>query len=431
MADIEKIKIKKEKLPSSVKLTITISKADWQIFEEEILDNLKLSLDIPGFRAGKAPKNLVKNQIEESKLTQEILERILPLSYEQVVRQEKIEPIGSPLIKIIQLENGKDFIYEAMIALKPEIKLTSYKNLKVKKEKVEVEDKAVEKEMGLLIKRFSDFKDKKEKALNGDRVLIDFSTKLNGEEIKDFKGENEPVIIGGDNLVSVFSQKLRGKKADDEFNFSTVLPRDFKKQGLAGQKVNFSVKVKAVQKIVEPSLKELAQKLGHKKEDELKEKIRQYLVTRKEKEVEKEWENVLMEKIAQKTKLVLPEVLVSQEQERLINQVAQNLAMQGESLDSFLKKVKSDKEEFSKQFKDQAQKNLTFSFILEAIADKEKIKINDKEVQEAIDKERSNLLMQGYQEKDVEQHLNEHAMPQTIKAHLRLNKALDLVKENN
>jgi trigger factor len=146
MTKLDKVSVKRENLPhASAKLTITVPKELWQDFEEEILDNLKLSINIPGFRKGFAPKNLVRSQIEEDKLAQEVLERLLPLSYSHAVKKENLKPIGSPQIKITQFEKDKDFVYEAELALLPEVKLGNYKNLNIKKPKVILSDAEVNK----------------------------------------------------------------------------------------------------------------------------------------------------------------------------------------------------------------------------------------------------------------------------------------------
>ncbi|MDD3773781.1 MAG: trigger factor [Patescibacteria group bacterium] len=433
MTNLKNIKIKRENLPAAtVKLTITVPVADWNSFEEEILENLKLSLNIPGFRAGKAPQNLVRGQIEEDKLAQEVLERILPLSYGEAVKKEKIKPIGAPRVKIIQFEKGKDFKYEAEIALYPEIKLGDYKKIKIAKPKVKLDKKDVDRELSLLIKRFADFKETKKNALKDNRVLIDFKTQTEkGEEIADFNGQNEPVVIGGDNLIKDFSEKLEGKKAGDKIEFVATLPKDFQKTGLAGQKVKFLIEVKSVQEVIEPTMKELAKKLGHEKEEELREKITEYLSGQKEKQAENEWENMLVEKVAAKSKVEVAPALVEQEQERLIGQISQDLAMQGQTLDAFLAKVKSTKDEFAAQFKAQAEKNLTFSFILQAIADKEKISVSDKEIEVAMQKEKMNLKMQGHKDEEIEKHQAEDSHKQSISSHLKLDKALAKLKEIN
>ena len=432
MTKLDKVSVKRENLPhASAKLTITVPKELWQDFEEEILDNLKLSINIPGFRKGFAPKNLVRSQIEEDKLAQEVLERLLPLSYSHAVKKENLKPIGSPQIKITQFEKDKDFVYEAELALLPEVKLGNYKNLNIKKPKVSLSDAEVNKELKLLIKRLSDFKDTNVKVVNGNRVLINFTVKKNGEEIKDFKGENEPIMIGGNNVIADFSKQLLGKSANDQFTFTTTLSKDFNRAGLAGQKVEFQVEVKAVQKVIEPTLVEVAKKLGHKNEADLKGKISEYLKMQKEKEAEKQWGNDLMEKLTQGSKVDLSPTLVSQEQERLIKQISQDLTMQGESLDSFLQKTKSSKDEFAKQFKIQAEKNLVFSFLLQSIVDKEQIKVTTKEIDQAIKREKMELKIQGHKEEDIEKHLQEESHRHGLKSHLRLDKAVALIKEAN
>lgn len=433
MTNLKNIQIKKENLPAStVKLTIAVPKVVWDSFESEILENLKATISIPGFRVGKAPENLVRGQIEEDKLAQEVLEKILPLSYSEAIKKEKLKPIGSPRIKIIQFEKGKDFKYEAEIALYPKIKLGDYKKIKVAKPKVKLDKKDVDHEIKMLIKRFSDYKETKNGAKKNNRVLIDFKTQTEkGEEIANFKGQNYSVIIGGDNLIKDFSEKLEGKKAGDKIEFIKTLPKDFEKTGLAGQKVKFLIEVKSVQKVVEPTMKELAKKLGHKKEEELREKITEYLSGQKEKQAENEWENMLVEKVASKSKIEVAPALIEQEQERLIGQISQDLAMQGQTLDTFLAKVKSTKDEFAAQFKKQAEKNLIFSFLLQAIADKEKIKVSDKEIEMALAKEKMNLKMQGHKDEEIEKHQVSDTHKQSLRSHLKLDKALAKLKEFN
>ena len=245
-----KIEVNKKDLPTStVQLEIKVPFDEWRRFELRITSRLAQGLKIPGFRPGKAPLNLVKNQLEEEKIAQEVLEEILPLSYAEAVKKTKIRPVGPPKIKITQFEKGKDFIYTAECALWPKFNLPDYRKIKVKKPKVEVEDKEVEREIKLLRKRLASVRPKKGVIKKGDRVLVDYQGSIKGKNIPELNKKDVWLIVGETVIFPGFGEKIVGKKKGETVKFTLNLSKDFVQKGLAGQKITFNVLIKKVEKL--------------------------------------------------------------------------------------------------------------------------------------------------------------------------------------
>ncbi|MCD6422094.1 trigger factor [bacterium] len=427
-----KIKVKKEKLPSStVKLTITVPLSEWKKVEVRVVSESAKFVNLPGFRPGKAPERLVRAQLGEDKLAQEVLERILPLSFGEAIKQAKIRPVGEPKVKITQFEAGKDFVYEVECAVWPKVKLPDYRKIKVKKPKVSVSEKEVKEELEALKKRLQPYKATKEAIKEGDRVQLDYRGRIEGRIIPSLLKRKTWVLVSKDAVLPGFGKHLLGRKAGDKFTFSLKLPKDFPEQGLANQEVEFEVKIHRALRPSSISLSEIAKKLGYKNTEELKKRLKETIQRQKEEEAERKWEREILEKIAKKTKMELPPQLVLEEENRLWQQFSYDLALQGLSLETFLSRAKAKKEDLRKQFQAQAEKNLQHSFILHEIAKREKIKVSDKELKEVVTKERWRLRQMGYPEDEITRYLESEERKRELRTEAKLRKVLDFLKTLN
>jgi len=426
------IRAKKENLPAStVKIKVIVPLSEWKKFEIQIVSHASQGLDISGFRPGKAPLDLIKNRLEDDKIAQEVLEKVLPLSYLEAIKKFDLRPIGSPKIQILQFEKDKDFIYTAECALWPKIQLPNYKKLKIQKPKISLNQEEIDRELELLKKRLTNFRPKKGKIEKGDRVQIDFVGKINQKTLPQLKRNNFWLIIDEQEVLPGFSKKLLGKKIGENLNFELRLPNVDSYQGLAGQRVFFSVKIKKIEKPLPITLEQIAKKLGHKDVKELKAKIKNFLVSQKEKEAENKWQSAILEKIAEHTKIEISPWLIAQEQERLIQQLSQDLALQGQNLEQFLLRIKKDKKEFEEQLKKQAEKNFVHSFILHEIAKKQGIKIKKSELKKAMEEQRTRLIHQGYKEEEIDRLLKDEGRQNQIITELKIARVMDFLKKLN
>ncbi len=424
-----KVQVRKKELPAStVRLEIRVPKEEWQRFELRVTSRLAQGLKLPGFRPGKAPLGLVKNRLEEDKIAQEVLEELLPLSYAEAVKQVNIKPIGSPKIKIVQFEKGKDFVFTAECAVWPEIKLADYRKIRVKKPSVKVNAKEIEREIELLKKRLVSTQSKQGTVKEGDRVLVDFQGWIKDKKIPSLKQSDLWLLVGEREPFPGFGKELVGKRKGEKVKFELVLPKDFVQQGLAGQKVKFEVEIKKVEKVVEPSLDEVAKKLGHKDEKELRQRIKDFLLQQKTQGAEKKWETEIVSRIAEKSQLEVSPQLIDQEQDRLLQQLNRDLAFQGLTLEQLLHKSKLDKGKLAEQLKKQAEANLRHSFVLHAIAEKENIRVKKDEVAKALKEEETRLRLQGYPENDIREYLESPEAKAQIRTQLKLNKVLAFLK---
>jgi len=427
-----KIKAQKEELPQNVvKLRIVVPVSEWNRFELRALSFLASSIDIPGFRKGKAPLDLVMNHVEEEKIAQEVMEKVLPLSYVEAIKKFNIKPIGSPHIKIIQFEKGKDFIFEAEVSIWPKFKMPNYKNLNIKKEEPTVKKEEIDKEIKILKERLSDFKEKKGKAEFGDQLLISYKGRVNNKNVVGLSREKIWITLSKDVLFEGFGEKIKGAKSGEELNFDLEFGKNIVAKGLAGQKINFWVKVFEIKEKVPTSLKRIAQKLGHKNEEELREKIKNFLLEEKKIEKEREWEDRIIDKLINSTKFEVSPYLINEEAQRIFKQINYSFASRGRNLEQILNESNQNKEEFEKNIKKQAEKNLRASFILNEIAKFENVSVSQKELKEALAREKEILEKEGYSLDQINNFIEREEVKSQILADLRVKKVLNLLKSLN
>lgn len=426
------IQAEKEDLPkNSIKLKITVPASEWSRFEMQTVSQLAPTVNLPGFRKGKVPVDLVKNQIEEEKIAQEIMEKVLPLSYVEAIKKFALKPVGSPQIKIIQFEKGKDFKYEAELSLWPKVKLVNYKKIKISRPKIKLKKEAIKKELEILQKRLADHKVKKNGAKVGDQLLISYKGKINDKTIPELNKEKIWIVLEENALFPGFGKKLLTQKAGAESTFNLKVEKNFIRQGLAGQNINFWVKIFEVREEIPISLEKVAKKLGHKNKKELEEKIKGFLEQEKEKENEREWETKITNELIRQTEVEISPQLINQESQRLLQQISSDLSLRGQSLEQALAQTKNSKKEFEQQLKKQAEKNLKNSFILNEIAQREKITTSTKEVDKVMEKERIILASQGYKLEEIKEYLDKEETRNQLRADLRVKKVLDFLKSLN
>ena len=307
------MKVNIEKLPGAiVKLKIEVPAKDVEEKLEETAKRLSKDMKIPGFRPGKVPVEVVKQQIGEMRLWQEACSAVFPQAYAKAVVDNKIEAIGQPKINVVKMAPNNPLVFTAEVAELPKIEMPDYKKVKVEQKKVEVKDEDIERTLKHLQNTRAKQKKVDRAAKEGDAVVVDFKTYLNKIPVDKGEGKGHPVIIGEKRFIPGFEEKLIGVKADDKKEFTLPFPKDYHQKNLAGKDVEFKVEVKEVQEREVPELDDkFAQSLGKLKSmADLKEQMRKNIKLDAEQKEKARVEMELMDKIAEQIKVKIPDVLL-------------------------------------------------------------------------------------------------------------------------
>jgi len=389
---------KKQESNTKIKLTIEVSKKDWADFYQRAFLRLSSDVDIKGFRAGNAPKQLIEDRIGKDKIFQEALEMALPQTYLKALQKEKIKPVADPDIKIEQHEQGKPLVYSATIDIIPQIKLPDYKKITLKKKKVKVTKNDIDKTLKDIQKSQSTYKPIKRPTKKGDKIEIDFEGYVKGVKIDQLTSKNHPLILGEGGFVPGFEDKLVGLKKGDKKEFKLTLPKNLRDKSLADKVVEFKVEAKEVFETELPELNdELAKKISKFKTlKELKADAEKALIKRAEFNEKKRLESELINKISQKVDIELPESLVRKEQERLMQQFRQDIESKGLVFADYLSNIGKDEKQFTADLKSQAKKTVKVSLVMREIIQIENIKVAPSEIEKELD----TLKKSGYPVQD-------------------------------
>ena len=374
---------------STKEVIIKIEGAEWEKLLDDAFNKANKKAKIPGFRPGKAPKNIyIKNYGMES-LFYEASNKAIEVAYDKLLEENvDLEIVAEPTVNINNIdEKGVEFQF--VLTLKPEVKLGKYTGLKAKKEKVTVTKEEIEHSIDHMREHYKENVVKEGKISKGDIAVIDFEGFKDGKAFKGGKGENYSLEIGSNTFIPGFEDQLIGLKAGEEKDINLTFPEDYHAEDLKGQAVVFKVKVNEVKEVIIPELdKEFFEDLGMEGIDSkaaLEKQVKENITAQKEKEAEDKWTDALLAEAASTMKCDIPEVMIETEQNRMIREYDQNLQMQGISLQQFCQFTNMTIDKLKEEYKEAATKRVTYRLMIDAIIEKEKIKATDKEIDKYIE----------------------------------------------
>ena len=331
-----------------VELTISLGVEELKAAEQVALTKLAKEVKIEGFRKGKAPLEMVAAQVDQNVLGQEIIENALSKAVAEAFLKEKIQAINRPEVDVKKFVPGTELEFTATSEIMPKVELGDYKNLKVKKEKVSVSQKEINETIDQILKNFAEKKEVKRAAKEGDEVIIDFLGKKDGVAFDGGKAEKFPLELGSKSFIPGFEEGLIGKKAGDELSLDLKFPKDYHAKDLAGAKVVFEVKIHEVRENVLPEInEEFLSKLGEfKTKEEFEKQIKEDLKTQKQAEADDKFKDELVKKLAEVSKVPVPEILLEDQKQSIEMDMQQNLMYSGLSLDDYLKRMGKTREEW-------------------------------------------------------------------------------------
>lgn len=382
-------------------------------------------INVDGFRKGKAPRSIIEARYGKDFFYEEAVNLIYPDAYADAVKESGIEPVANPEVEITAIdENG--FSFKAIVTVKPEVEVTSYKGLKATKKSVTVTAANINEELEKMRERNGRMVTVEDRAAKkGDNTLIDFEGFTDGVAFEGGKGENYPLTLGSNQFIPGFEDQIIGHNIGEEFDVNVTFPTEYQAKELAGKPAVFKVKINEIRTRELPELDdEFAKDVSDFDTlDELKADIKSKLKDAKEKEATNDIENQLIDEVIKNMKAEIPEVMYDNAVEGMVNDFAQRLQSQGMQLDLYLQYMGMDLVTFKKQFEEQAQKQVKIRLALEKIVELENITPSDDEIEAEFDKMAETYKMSKEQIKAL--------IPvEEFKKDIAVNKAIDLVKDS-
>ena len=379
---------------SQVKLNVSLDKEDWEKAIRGAYEKNKGKYNIPGFRKGHVPFSVIVGQYGKGFFYEDALNNAIGEYYPQILKTEakNIYAVGDPQFSLENIdENGVSFI--AMIPVMPEVKIDSYKGIKIEKVEYNVTDEDVEKDIERLRDRNSREVSVTDRACQkGDIVVIDFSGSVDGVKFDGGTAENYRLELGSGSFVPGFEEQVEGMKIDEEKDINVTFPEDYSAP-LAGKAAVFAIKlheiiVKELPEVNDEFIKEAT---GEETLEAYKTKIRENMQKENDKRASNETEDKLLAAIAEKTTVEIPECMIDDEVNNMVNQLSYRLMYQGLKYEDYLKVTGQTDESVRASYKEQAADRVKKQLIVNKIIELEKITATDEEIEEKIAEQASSV----------------------------------------
>ena len=414
---------------SMAKITITV---DADAFEEAMVKSYnknKKNISIQGFRKGKAPRKMVEKLYGPEVFYEDAANFAIPDAYEEAAKESGLEIVSRPEIDVVEIEKGKDFVFTATVAVKPEVTLGDYKGIEVEKKTVKVMAADVNAEIDKVREQNSRMITVENRGIKkDDTAVIDFEGFVDGEPFQGGKGEDYSLVIGSHSFIDTFEDQLVGKKAGEEVDVNVTFPEEYHEASLKGKPALFKVTVKEIKKKELPKLDdEFSSEVSEFETlKEYKASVKKNLTERRKEEAKREKENEVVEKVVENITVELPEPMIDEQTQQMIQEFAGRLSSQGLSFDQYMQMTGMTADALMGQMKPEAEKRIRTRLALEAIVDAEKIKATAKD----IDKEIENMANMYQMEVDKIKEMIGDAEKEQIGKDLAVQKAVDFVVKN-
>lgn len=379
-------------------LTVEVDEKKFDSALDQAFKKVSKDVQVPGFRKGKVPRPIFEQRFGVESLYQDAVDIILPEAYSEAIDEVEITPVDQPEVDIEQIEKGKPFIFTATVTVKPEVKLGEYKGLEVEDKEASVTDEDVNDELKTLQEKQAELVVKEEGQVEeGDTVVIDFEGYLDGEKFEGGSAENHSLEVGSQTFIPGFEEQLVGKTAGEDTEVQVTFPEDYQAEDLAGKEATFKVKIHDIKSKEVPELDdEFAKDVDDDVEtlDELKEKTKQRLIDEEENEIENQKRETLINQASENSEIDIPEAMVDNELDRMVQEFEQRLQMQGMTMEMYTQFSGQTQDDLKEQMKEDAQKRVQTSLTLEAIAETEELEATEEDVDKQLEEMASQYQME-------------------------------------
>lgn len=412
---------------STGELKVTIEGENWKTAQKKAFNKLAKELEIPGFRKGSVPAVMAKKYVPAQKIMLEAVEHCAQDLLDAGMDEHSLWPISRPELNVEEISEEAATM-SFTFAVKPEVKLGEYKGLAYEVAETSVSEEEVEAELKRIQENFAELEVKEEGEVeNGDTAVIDFEGFKDGVAFDGGKGENHPLEIGSNSFIPGFEEQVIGMKKEETKDINVTFPENYQAAELAGQPVVFKVTVHEIKAKVLPELNDdLAKDVNApnvETMEDLKALIRKNQEEQKQQNAENEATNKLISTVVDACEVEIPEIMIKNETDDMIQDYANRLQQQGISLQQFFQITGQSEETLREQMAKDAESKVKLRLVLDAIATQENLEVGE----EDIDKEYGLIASQYNMEKDK---VKELIPASSISYDVRLRKALDLIKDS-
>ncbi len=377
-----------EKLEKNMaKLTIEASAEELEKAIEKAYQKQKKQISIPGFRKGKVPRQMVEKMYGKEVFYEDAANELIPDAYDQALMECEEDIVSSPKIEVTQIEAGKPFIFTALVALKPDVKLGKYNGVKIDKIDTEVTeedvDAAIDRERENNARNIT-VEDRPVK--DGDVTTLDFEGFVDGVAFEGGKGENYPLTIGSGAFIPGFEEQLIGAEIGKEVEVKVTFPEDYQAENLKGKDAVFKCTVKEIK---EKELPEADDEFASEVSEfdtfaEYREDVKKQLAEKKEKDAKNAREDAAIKAVVDGAEMEIPDAMLETQQRQMVDEFAQRITMQGLSMEQYFQFTGATYEQLVEQMKPQAEERIKSRLVLEAVAKAENIEATEEDYEQEL-----------------------------------------------
>ena len=410
-------------------INVKIEGKEWKDALDKAFKEKVKTANVDGFRKGKVPRDIFEKKFGKESLYLPASDYVVESAYKKALEDSKLIPVVQPSVDIKNVdENGIEFTFK--IITKPEVKIKKYKGLNVKPEEIKVSKEEIEHELGHILERYTETKVKEDGTVeNGNIAVIDFEGFKDGKAFAGGKSENYELEIGSHTFIPGFEEQIVGMKVNEEKDINVTFPEDYQAEDLKGAAVVFKVKVNDVkEKIAREFDKDLFDDLGIDgvdSKESLEKHIEQDIIVQKEMDVENKYVEDLLEAVSKNVEVDIPEEMVEEEIDRLVQRFEEQLKMQGIGLDMYYAFTKSSEKDLRSQMGKEAYSHVLYRLMLEELLTIEKVEVKEEELDKEVDE-----MAHKYQMKKDE-FLKAFGGKDMVKYDLEVRKIIELLKEYN
>ena len=411
---------------NQTELIVELAKDDLREYIERTESELGKDLQLDGFRRGRVPKDLLKKNLDAKQVLEAALDMAMKESLAKTIEKEKLDVLDVSKLEIKENTSDK-LVYKVILTLFPEIKVQDFSKFKVVRRDVQVEQKDIDSTLETIKASRSILHDKEGIIESGDRVEVDFEVRIDGQILDGGISKNHPLIIGGKNFIPGFEDNLLGMKKDEGKTFSLVAPKDYYVKKIAGQKLDFTVKVNNIKSVELPKVDDgFVKSLGNFQNltqliDSIKDGITEEKKLKEKQRVRLE----IIDHIIKNSSIIISKVLVSQQLDSMITNLDRDLHSNGMELGPYLAQMGKTQDDLRKEWHDEAERQVKIVMVLHKIAKDNNISASHEEVDEALSTTVQAMIMKGEADKT---NLDVEGLRDNISNHIINERVLDFLE---
>lgn len=410
------------------KLTIEVSAEKVEKAIQAAYQKEKKNINIPGFRKGKAPRQLIEKMYGKEVFYNEALDQLLPTAYADALEECEEEIVSRPQISIVQMESGKPLIFTASVAVKPEVTLGEYKGVEVEKKAIEVVDEEIEAEITKEREANARTITVDDRAvMDGDMITLDYAGSVDGVAFEGGTAKDQELTIGSGRFIPGFEEQLVGVTIGEEKEVHVTFPEEYHAKELAGKAAVFQcvvhgIKVKELPEVDDEFAQEVSE---FDTLDAYKEDIKARLLKDKEADAKRAKEDAVIKKIIEGATMEIPDAMVEFQTEQMMEEFGQRMQMQGLSLEQYFQITGMSEANYREQMKPRATQNIQSRLVLEAVAKAENLEATEQDLEDEMAKMAEMYKMEVDKVKEM---IGDYQKDE-IKKDIVIQKAIDLVTE--